>query len=293
MSEGSRPLGPDAIERNGEMPARGESETETTGAEHASAGRDALAAVTVWSASYLYGSLPVVYLLGARRALDLRAIGSGNVGATNLMAGGARALSVLGWVFDASKGYVPIAVARRLGLREDVAALAGVCGVAGQCWPVFLGFRGGRGISAFVGATSQMVDGPGWELTLAPLAGGGLWRVAGRFLVRAGGSRSRSVPFGCFLGIVAFPLIARWRARSRVLSRGPGQRHVSGAVVPLRSGSAPSAAVRGTRLASLLLSAILLVRRLTAPLPDDALVGPMRRPEALLFRLLYDRNTSR
>src|SRR3989440_13064609 len=102
--------------------------------------------------AYLYGSLPFVYLLGRQRNVDLHRVGSGNVGSTNLWATGGRARGAIGWIADASKGLLPIAVARRLGCRKGIAALAGACGVAGQRWPVLLGFNGGRGISAFVGA---------------------------------------------------------------------------------------------------------------------------------------------
>jgi hypothetical protein len=224
----------------------------------------ALAACT---GAYLYGSLPVVYWLGRRRAVDLRWTGSGNVGATNLLAGGARGWSVAGWLFDASKGGLPIWVSRRLGLDEEIAGLAGVCGVVGQCWPVFLRFRGGRGISAFVGASAMMTDGAGWATTMAPLAGGGAWRVLARWLPGSRGrqrARSKSVPFGCFLGISLFPLICAVRQ-------------------PLG---------RGMRLAPSLITLVLLLRRLTAPQPDDLLKGPAMRREALVYRLLYDRNTS-
>jgi hypothetical protein len=224
-------------------------------------------AVAACTGAYLYGSLPVVYVLGRRRAVDLRWSGSGNVGATNLLAGGARVWSIAGWLFDASKGFLPIWACRRQGLDDGVAELAGVCGVVGQCWPVFLRFRGGRGVSAFVGASALLTDGAGWAATLAPLAGGGIWRVLGRFLpgVRGRqGTRSKSVPFGCFLGIALFPIIS-------VVHQPQG---------------------RGMRLAPSLLTLVLLLRRLTASLPDDLLNGPAMRREALVYRLLYDRNTS-
>ncbi|MBF6591092.1 MAG: glycerol-3-phosphate acyltransferase, partial [Ktedonobacterales bacterium] len=215
----------------------------------------------------------VVYLLGRQRQVDLRRTGSYNVGATNLLAGGAPLRSLLGWSFDASKGALPIAVCRRLGMGEEVARFAGVCGVAGQCWPVFLRFHGGRGISAFVGASALMTDRLGWAATLAPLAGGALWRVAG-IRTRAGAPsarmRGKSVPLGCFGGVAAFPLI--------------------GAARPPRGARAHG---RGTWLAPALVSALLLIRRLTAPLPDDARWGPAVRRQAVLYRLLYDRNTSR
>lgn len=228
----------------------------------------------ICAAGYLYGSIPLIYLLGRRKHVDLRLTGSGNVGATNLLASGQRSLSVLGWVFDASKGLVPVLVARRMGCPEDVAQMAGACGVAGQCWPVFLGMTGGRGISAFVGASLAMTDNVGWSLTLAPFVGGGLWRVLPRVLPRVlrragtgnlGAVRSKSVPFGCFLGVAAFPLLSAVRPRIR-------QRRL--AYVPT------------------LVSSVILLRRMTAPLPDDVIAGPEMNPMAVVYRLLYDRNTS-
>ncbi len=223
--------------------------------------------------AYLYGSLPLVYLLARRRQVDLKRTGSGNVGATNLMAAGGPLRALTGWLFDASKGWLPVLVARRLGRPEPVAELAGVCGVAGQCWPVFLGFQGGRGISAYVGATAASSP-RAWPFTLAPMIAGGLWRTGGRALARRGlpapapgparSARSKSVPLGCFLSMLVYPL-------ARGALDGFDRRGVV----------APS-----------LLSLVLIARRLTASLPDDATDGPAARPRALLYRLLYDRNTS-
>ena len=220
--------------------------------------------------AYLYGSLPFVYLLGRQRNIDLHQVGSGNVGSTNLWAAGGRACGVVGWIADASKGLVPIAMARRLGCDERTAELAGVCGVAGQCWPVFLRFNGGRGISAFVGA-SFLIDRAAWVTALVPMVVGSLWHLgrrrsrADRLRVR----RSKSVPLGCVVGTLTFPLVC-W-------TRGQGAR-VAGR--------------RDAALASGLLTLVILLRRLTAPLPDDATHGPAVQPRALVYRLLYDRNTS-
>jgi len=222
----------------------------------------------------LYGSLPFVYLLGRQTNVDLRQVGSGNVGSTNLWAAGGRARGALGWIADASKGLLSIAMARRLGCNERTAELAGVCGVAGQCWPVFLRFNGGRGISAFVGA-SFLIDRAAWVAALVPMVAGALWRVgrrrsrADRLEVRY----SRSVPLGCLVGTLTFPL-ACW-------ARGQRIRVAYGRV-----------GRRDAAVAPVLLTLVILLRRLTAPLPDDATHGPAVRPQALAYRLLYDRNTS-
>ncbi|HLZ22747.1 MAG TPA: glycerol-3-phosphate acyltransferase [Ktedonobacterales bacterium] len=220
--------------------------------------------IAVCAGAYLYGSLPLVYVLARRRQVDLKRTGSGNVGATNLMASGGPARALAGWLFDASKGLAPILVSRRLGRSRAVAELAGVCGAAGQCWPLFLRFSGGRGISAYVGAGAAM-DRGAWAGALLPMIGGSLWRVAPHLLRLAPlPIRSKSVPLGCFISAVALPLLvgARRGFRPRVL------------------------------LAPTLLSAVVMVRRLTAPLPDDATDGPAVHRQAWLYRLLYDRNTS-
>ena len=105
--------------------------------------------------------------------------------------------------------------------------MAGVCGVAGQCWPIFLRFNGGRGISAFVGAASQ-IDRASWIVSLLPMIGGSLWRVVlllGRRDRSAGSrlraSRSKAVPLGCALGVAAFPVACTARGRSVPLLRAP------------------------------------------------------------------------
>ena len=236
--------------------------------------------------AYLYGSLPVVYLLARGRKVDLKHTGSGNVGATNLLTAGGPGLATAGWLFDTSKGLVPLLLSKRLGRSREVAELAGVCGVAGQCWPIFLRFSGGRGISAYVGAGAG-IDRVAWAGSLLPMIAGALWHIAPRLRrapARGGGSRgahsshhrkdtveeiahaarSKSVPLGCFVSAVAFPVL-----------------------VGARRGFRPRALVAPT-----LLSTVLLARRLTASLPDDAINGPAVKPKAWLYRLLYDRNTS-
>ncbi len=232
--------------------------------------------VSLWAASYLYGSTPLIYWLGRWTQVDLRHAGSGNVGATNLAQyGGSRgkALATAGWLFDASKGAAPPALALALGAPPSVAAMAGVIGALGQCWPVALKFQGGRGISAFVGAAALM-DPIAWAVSLVPMIVGSGWRVvSSRRTAPVGASkavpgiasqplnRSRSVPLGCFIAVSLFPIVCA-RRQAPV-----------GVAAPLA------------------LSAVILLRRLTAALPDDATAGPHKKPEALLYRLLYDRNT--
>lgn len=81
---------------------------------------------------------------------DLRKIGSGNIGATNVLRTGNKAAAALTLLFDALKGVAAVLVGRWLA-GEGGAQLAGFAAFAGHCWPVWLGFRGGKGVATFLG----------------------------------------------------------------------------------------------------------------------------------------------
>lgn len=110
-------------------------------------------ALAVAAAAYLLGSISfavlVVRLLQGR---DLRAVGSGNAGATNVLraAGGPAAALVL--ALDLAKGAVPVAVARALGLGSAAIGGAALAAVLGHVYPLFFGFRGGKGVATAAGS---------------------------------------------------------------------------------------------------------------------------------------------
>jgi acyl phosphate:glycerol-3-phosphate acyltransferase len=130
--------------------------------------------LALWlAASYLLGAIPAS-LIAARlgKGVDLRRVGSGNLGATNLY-------RVMGWryaipvgLFDVAKGAVPVAVfGPRAGEGPAVALLCGLVAVVGHVYSVFVRFRGGKGVATGAGAV----------LALAPwafLAGAAVWVVA-------------------------------------------------------------------------------------------------------------------
>lgn len=101
---------------------------------------------------YLAGSLPTGVLLGHLRGIDVRAIGSGNIGATNV----ARALGPRSavWTFtgDAAKGFLPVLLARAWAPDSWIvpSAVAFLC-VAGHCFSIFLDFNGGKGVATSAG----------------------------------------------------------------------------------------------------------------------------------------------
>jgi len=104
-------------------------------------------------AVYLIGAIPVGVLVArAAGGVDIRQQGSGNIGATNVLrtlGPLAGALTLLG---DVAKGYVAVSLARALDPAPGWAAAGAVAAIVGNCWPVFLGFRGGKGVATGFGA---------------------------------------------------------------------------------------------------------------------------------------------
>ncbi|MFS8664569.1 MAG: glycerol-3-phosphate 1-O-acyltransferase PlsY [Limnochordales bacterium] len=105
-----------------------------------------------WTACYLLGAVPFGFLAGRLWGrVDIRAVGSGNIGATNVLRILGPLPAVLVLVLDAAKGWTAVAGATGLGLGDWAVAGAALVAVAGHNWPVFLGFRGGRGIATALG----------------------------------------------------------------------------------------------------------------------------------------------
>ena len=98
------------------------------------------------------GAIPVGYVVARVLGVDIRRKGSGSIGATNVLrtAGWTPALATL--VGDIAKGYVATWIGGQAGAGPAWAGAAAVLAVMGNCWPVFLGFRGGKGVATSVGA---------------------------------------------------------------------------------------------------------------------------------------------
>jgi acyl phosphate:glycerol-3-phosphate acyltransferase len=100
---------------------------------------------------YLFGSVPFGLLLTRYAGLgDIRAIGSGNIGATNVLRTGNKGLAAATLLLDAGKGAFAVAVFRFLG-PPDAAVWAGLGAVIGHLFPVWLGFKGGKGVATALG----------------------------------------------------------------------------------------------------------------------------------------------
>ena len=112
---------------------------------------DPLTLVLVATFAYLLGSIPFGLLITRAMGLgDLRQIGSGNIGATNVLRTGNRPAAAATLVLDGAKGAVAVLIARALS-GEDAAQLAALAAFLGHLYPVWLRFKGGKGVATFLG----------------------------------------------------------------------------------------------------------------------------------------------
>ncbi|MBA4490546.1 glycerol-3-phosphate 1-O-acyltransferase PlsY [Paracoccus sp. S1E-3] len=121
----------------------------------------------IWAVlGYLLGSVPFGIVITRALGLgDLRQIGSGNIGATNVLRTGHKGAALATLLLDSGKGAIAVLLARWLG-GETAAVVAGAAALLGHCFPVWLGFRGGKGVATFLGTLIALY----WPLGLAACA---------------------------------------------------------------------------------------------------------------------------
>lgn len=106
--------------------------------------------------AYLLGSVPFAYLLARRHGIDLRRVGSGNVGASNVLRTSGVADAVAAMCLDGAKGWMAVVIAQRLTGGDATPVAAGVASIAGHIYPVWLGFRGGKGVATATGVFAAL-----------------------------------------------------------------------------------------------------------------------------------------
>jgi glycerol-3-phosphate acyltransferase PlsY len=166
--------------------------------------------------SYLFGSIPFLYAIAKLKGVDLHRVGSGSVSGTNILQQVGFGAAFFGGLFDMLKGLIPVLVGlylvRHSGFNLWVVAGGGMAAVAGQMWPIFLRFNGGRGLSTVNGVS----------LAFAPL----VWAYAiiipiaavlyyGMPSLRKGSvkgavkpkKRTRGVPISWLFFLIALPLL--------------------------------------------------------------------------------------
>jgi glycerol-3-phosphate acyltransferase PlsY len=121
--------------------------------------------------AYLLGSIPFGVVITRALGLgDLRAVGSGNIGATNVLRTGNKGAALATLLLDAAKGGIAVLIARAM-FGEDAAQLAAFAAFMGHLFPVWSGFRGGKGVATFLGTLLALA----WPVGLAACAS---WLVA-------------------------------------------------------------------------------------------------------------------
>jgi glycerol-3-phosphate acyltransferase PlsY len=155
-------------------------------------------AIVIVVAGYLLGSIPFSYLVARLRGVDVRQVGSGNVGATNVMRSAGWQAGLVAFSLDFAKGSAAAIVGRHLARQYRpgdallLASAAAAAAVFGHVFPIWLGFRGGKGVATGAGA----------YLPLAPLAAG--LAILAFIIVTA---VSRYVSLGSIVGTVTLAAV--------------------------------------------------------------------------------------
>jgi acyl phosphate:glycerol-3-phosphate acyltransferase len=145
--------------------------------------------------AYLLGSIPFGYILVKTfRKQDIRATGSGNIGATNVARSGAKGLGIATLLLDCGKAFLAVKIAQHLAPGDyDLAVVCAVAAILGHVFPVWLGFRGGKGVASALGVF----------LALTPISAACTFVV---FLVIV--LLTRYVSLASVVGSATFPLFA-------------------------------------------------------------------------------------
>ena len=169
------------------------------------------ALLLLWAVlGYLLGSVPFGMVLTRIMGLgNLRDIGSGNIGATNVLRTGSKKAAALTLLLDGGKGAVAVLLARAMA-GEDAAQIAGLAAMLGHCYPVWLRFTGGKGVATYIGLVLALA----WPVGLA---------VCATWLVAAAASRTSSLA-----ALTAAALSTFW-----MVLLGEGQALLLGAILTL------------------------------------------------------------
>jgi glycerol-3-phosphate acyltransferase PlsY len=143
--------------------------------------------------AYILGSIPFGYVLvKIFRKQDIRTTGSGNIGATNVVRSGAKGLGIATLLLDCGKAFLAVKIAQHIAPDNfDLAVVAAVAAILGHVFPLWLGFRGGKGVASALGVF----------LALSPAAAGCTFAIfLGVFLI------TRYVSLASIIGSAFFPL---------------------------------------------------------------------------------------
>jgi glycerol-3-phosphate acyltransferase PlsY len=184
------------------------------------------------AAAYVVGAVPIGYLVARAFGVgDIRRHGSGNIGATNVLRTLGRVPAIITLFGDIAKGYAAVALAAHLGGGDQAVTAAGaVAVVVGNCWSVFLRFRGGKGVATGLGALLRLTP----LATLAALPVFLVVAATTRFVSLASLLSAACVPFGALalgaprayvLGALGVAAIVIVRHRDNIARLRAGTEH--------------------------------------------------------------------
>ena len=181
--------------------------------------------------AYAAGSIPFGFLLAKTNGIDIRTQGSGNIGATNLTRTLGRKWGITCFFLDFAKGLLPVIAAAAWSDSVPVPVLAAGAAVAGHVWPVFLHFKGGKGMATSIGALLALAP---WSVIMAVLVWGILFLLT-RYVSLASLGAAVILPLSTvvvhentitiiLLTVIAVVIIARHRSNIVRLLRGEEHR---------------------------------------------------------------------
>lgn len=138
-----------------------------------------IGAIAWLAGAYLLGAVPFGLLFARLLGdVDVRSVGSGNIGATNVLRAAGTSAAVLTLIADCLKGLVPVLIAPHIASDASLPVLAGIAAVVGHNFPVYLGFKGGKGVATSFGVVLAVSPWIGLACLLAWLVSALLWRYS-------------------------------------------------------------------------------------------------------------------
>jgi len=129
--------------------------------------------------SYLAGAIPFGLFFGRTMGgVDVRKVGSGNIGATNVLRGAGKTAALLTLLADSIKGFIPVLLAARIFSDDTVTALSGIAAIMGHNFPVYLRFKGGKGVATSFGVVLAVAPWTGLVCLLTWGAAAAVWRYS-------------------------------------------------------------------------------------------------------------------
>jgi len=163
---------------------------------------EALLIAIVCLGSYLLGSIPFGFIISKKKGIDIQQVGSGNIGGTNVARKLGTSYGILVVVLDACKAFLPVMLVSLFLNSWWLAGLAWFCVFLGHLFPVWLKFKGGKGVSVFMGGLLGLL---GWQNFLLILAG---WTIAILFFTgRRMSAANLMLTGGILISIRMFPVL--------------------------------------------------------------------------------------